>query len=58
MVLVTHPPLPFTPPSEPYSPYAPYAPIPTRPLQPVSAPTEKRASAEPAPQREQPSSER
>jgi hypothetical protein len=39
MVIVTHPPLPFTPPTEPYSPIAPYAPIPTRPGSPAPAPT-------------------
>ena len=54
MVLVTHPPLPFTPPSEPYSPYAPYAPIPTRPAPPVTVPTDRRPTAEDA-RREAPS---
>lgn len=39
MVMVTHPPLPFAPPTEPYSPIAPYAPIPTRPNAPVTVPS-------------------
>ncbi|HZG54974.1 hypothetical protein [Paenibacillus sp.] len=58
MVLVTHPPLPFTPPTEPYSPYAPYAPIPTRPASPVTVPSGAASTTAGAPQPDRPSTDR
>ncbi|WP_309119073.1 hypothetical protein [Paenibacillus sp.] len=58
MVLVVHPPLPFTPPSEPYSPYAPYAPIPTRPAQQVTVPTDRRPASQEDARRDAPSLDR
>lgn len=55
MVMVSHPPLPFMPPSEPYSPYAPYAPIPTRPM---TAPAGTSSASGSDTQRDRPMSDR
>jgi len=54
MVMVSHPPLPFTPPTDTYPPYAPYGPIPTRPAPAGKANDGPRAESAPAAKQERP----